>query len=107
MARLGESATLLNAFGITPGPGSASALFENYLLVILAGVVALFLPNVAQIFQRHEPVLYERPDSFERSLYSTKISWKLSIFWAIFTAMLFVLGVMTLSQVSEFLYFQF
>jgi hypothetical protein len=107
MSRLGESANLLNAFGVTPGPGSASALFENYVLVILASVVALFLPNVAQIFQRHEPVLYERPDSFERPLDGTKISWKLSIFWAIFTAMLFVLGVMTLSQVSEFLYFQF
>lgn len=106
-ARLGSLGALLDAVGITAGSGSGSLFVLNYVWVAGAAAGALLLPNVAQIFHDFEPVIYESRHSFQRHLGGNRLSWRRTAGWASGTAVLFLLGVMTLSQVSEFLYFQF
>ena len=107
LSRLGAAAELLQSIGIETGTGSGTKLVANYVWVLVSGIAALFLPNVAQIFHRHEPVLYEHERSFQNYLATPRLNWNTSWFWAIVSAGMFLLGVLTLTQISEFLYFQF
>lgn len=107
MARLGPLANVFETFGIVAGSGSGLIFVGNYLWIILAASVALLLPNVAQIFHRQEPVLYEKPDAFSSSLSGRRIAWLPTPQWAFASALMLVLGFLTLTQISEFLYFQF
>lgn len=106
-ARLGGVFEVLQSMGVRAGDGSGVVFVSNYLWIIIAMSVALLLPNVAQIFHSHEPVLYEKSDSFSQFLGTTEIKWRVSRRWALVTASMLVLGLLTLMQVSEFLYFQF
>ncbi len=106
-ARLGDSMRWLESMGIGVGWGSGSAFIANYLWVLIAGIAALFLPNVAQIFNRYDPVIYEHESSFKNYRDSAAIKWRYSSAWASATAFLCLMGILTLTQVSEFLYFQF
>ena len=79
----------------------------NYLWVISAAMIALLLPNVAQLFNRFEPVLYESDKVFSNIRSVKGIAWGYQNRWALATAVAAVAGILTLQQVSEFLYFQF
>ncbi len=106
--RLGGVADTIVSLGIGAGFGSGSAFVGNWLWVLVAGIAALALPNVAQLFHASEPVLYESEGAFRRYLgLACKIAWRQSIPWAATAAAMLLLGVLTLTQVSEFLYFQF
>jgi alginate O-acetyltransferase complex protein AlgI len=106
-ARLGDSVDILQSMGITVRMGGGSMLLTNALWVIAAGLVALIMPNVAQQFHRYEPVLYEHEASFKLHRDRAVFSWRYSTYWAATTALLGLLGILTLTQISEFLYFQF
>lgn len=106
-ARLGDTLEYFKAIGIGVGVGSSSTFLTNYFWVLAAGLAALLLPNVAQIFETHEPVLYEHEDSFRLYRGDTALKWRYSAFWAFATALLGLMGILTLTQISEFLYFQF
>jgi D-alanyl-lipoteichoic acid acyltransferase DltB (MBOAT superfamily) len=106
-ARLGSLTDYLSAIGIEPGSGSGSVLIKNALWVLAAGVAAIALPNVAQIFHAQRPVIYEHEKSFGSYLPSRSLSWQPSSRWAFACAAMLLLGVLTLTQISEFLYFQF
>jgi alginate O-acetyltransferase complex protein AlgI len=107
VARIGTAGTWLSAMGVVPVHGGGAVFMTNYIWVILCGTLALALPNVAQIFHRCEPVLYESANSFRGHRESGLLSWNYSNRWAIAVSIAWVAGVMTLLQVSEFLYFQF
>ena len=106
-ARLGKYLQWFELLGVNVGVGSGSVFVANYLWIILSGAVAFFLPNVAQIFYRSDPVIYEHANSFKGARISRNISWRYSFTWAVLSALLLLLGILTLTQVSEFLYFQF
>jgi hypothetical protein len=78
---------------------------EERLLLIGTGAVtmglaiALFLPNVPQIFGYHE---YRRPP--ERGAF---VRWRPSAAWALFTALALSSSLFGMWQRLEFLYFQF
>ena len=80
---------------------------SNYIWVFIAAAIALILPNVAQVFHKSEPVIYESDKSFRDLRDSGLFSWDYSNRWAVAVAIAGVAGVLTLLQVSEFLYFQF
>lgn len=68
--------------------------------VILAGLIAFFAPNSMQII--HFPKFkLPSPQS------STRLRWRSSRLWAIFTILLFVSCLLNMSSLSEFLYYQF
>ena len=108
MARLGGAADLLQQLGVGISYASGSRFVENFAWIVPAALLAFFAPNVAQVFHRAEPVLYENDRAFvsQRSA-AGLLQWSMSARWAVACALLFLLGVLTLTQVSEFLYFQF
>ena len=108
VARAGGLAEVIAGLGISVGVGSGSTFVGNWVWVLVAGVAAIALPNVAQLFRDVEPVIYESNKTFNRYLgLPNQMAWRLSLGWAATTAAMLLLGVLTLTQVSEFLYFQF
>lgn len=107
VARLGELGQVATRFGIVLTDGGGAQMVTNYLWILLAGSIALIMPNVAQIFHRFEPVLYETSRSFVEVRERSLVTWRYSNGWAMLSVIAFVSGVLTLMQVSEFLYFQF
>ena len=107
LARLGAVGEHLTALGFVPGQGGGAAMVNNYLWILVAAPIALMLPNVAQIFYQHEPVLYENDKAFREIRHSSLMSWDYNKRWAVAVAIAGVAGILTLQQVSEFLYFQF
>jgi alginate O-acetyltransferase complex protein AlgI len=107
LARAGGLGNVLTTMGITPVLGGGAILMTNYLWIFVTALIALMLPNVAQLFSRYEPVLYENDRAFSGIRTAGWMSWDYKNRWALATAVAFVAGVLTLQQVSEFLYFQF
>lgn len=108
VARAGGLADAIAGLGISVGVGGGSTFVGNWVWVFVAGVAAIALPNVAQLFHDVEPVIYENKRTFSRYLgLPNQMAWRLSLGWAATTAAMLLLGVLTLTQVSEFLYFQF
>lgn len=106
-ARLGDVGSLLRELGVEPAQGGGAVLVANYAWVLLAAAIALALPNLPQIFYRHGPGLYENDKVFSDIRTSRLMTWGYSNRWALVAAMAGVAGILTLQQVSEFLYFQF
>ncbi|MEZ5571753.1 MAG: MBOAT family O-acyltransferase [Halioglobus sp.] len=107
LARAGELGNHLIAMGMVPGLGGGSLIVSNFMWILVSGLIALGLPNVAQVFQKYDPVLYENDKVFKGIRGSRMFSWDYSYRWAITVALAGIAGILTLQQVSEFLYFQF
>ncbi len=107
LVRTGEIGRYLVEFGFVPVLGGGSLIVTNYSWILLSAVIAFTLPNVAQIFQNHGPGLYENDSVFKDIRGGKLMSWDYNNRWAIAVALAGLAGVMTLQQVSEFLYFQF
>jgi alginate O-acetyltransferase complex protein AlgI len=107
LAKAGELGNYLTIMGVVPAFGGGSVLVTNYIWVISSAMIALLLPNVAQMFNSFEPVLYENDRTFSNIRSVKGIAWGYKNRWALATAVAAVAGILTLQQVSEFLYFQF
>lgn len=71
---------------------------------LLAGcLICFFAPNVYQIMAPREPALI--PANIE--LCQSRLQWRENTWWAILSAVAFTWSVLTMSRISEFLYFQF
>lgn len=106
-ARLGPARDMVGGLGVEWVHGGGAVFVKNYLWVLLAGSIAVLLPNVAQIFHAYEPVLYENPKSFASDRRAAIFTFGYGKGWALMVSIAFVAGVLTLLQISEFLYFQF
>jgi alginate O-acetyltransferase complex protein AlgI len=108
LVRLGSMGEYLTSgLGVQATHGGGQVLLSSVLWIIVGAVVALGFPNVAQIFHRHNPVVYEDDRTFAGLRETGLLAWNYQTAWAITVAIAGVAGVMTLQQVSEFLYFQF
>ena len=105
--RIGTIRHVLNELGIGVGEGSGSLLMGNTIWVILAAFIAMVLPNSAQMFSKQNGVLFEKSGAFPIQNPALNAVWKPSLSWSIGTACLLATGILTLGQISEFLYFQF
>ena len=83
------------------------------MILSLGFLITWFLPNVREIFSRYRPTC-EDIDNTNKALNANLVSkfdialeWKTTTGNMLVTAFLFALSVMGLTQVSEFLYFQF
>ncbi|MCA1941419.1 MAG: MBOAT family protein [Caenispirillum bisanense] len=96
-ARLGEAWTLLSGWGVGSylGGGSDFVLMWTWIAVLLPIVVAC--PNTQEIVARLR-------QGTERA---SRLQWQPSGRWAVATGVAAGVGVLTLTGVSEFLYFQF
>ncbi|MFW8592036.1 MBOAT family O-acyltransferase [Glaciecola sp. 2405UD65-10] len=112
MSRLGGAAELLQGFGIQAGNTGGSAFILTWIWIICLMFIAICMPNVQDIFAKAKPSLSQQhfvtSDTFWPLLsLARKVSWADTTRWALFIGIILALGLLTLNQVSEFLYFQF
>lgn len=111
IARLGSFGDMLLSLGVTPSNGGAVFVL-TWLWSALLLVVVLTLPNVQDMFTQFNGTLsnlrYKTKNTFWPSYkLMCHISWSDTKKWAFISGAFLALGILTLSQVSEFLYFQF
>ena len=107
LARAGGMSDYLSAMGFVPVLGGGSRLVTNFAWVVFSLLVVLALPNVAQVFSRYEPVLFERDDIFEKYRTAGLMTWDFRARWAVTMVIMGVAGILTLQHVSGFIYFKF
>lgn len=105
--RLGGLSALVDVFGVQSGAGSGSDFILNFAWITFAAFLAFFFPNVSQLFRQHEPVLVESPNLKKILAREKGLSWHYSLSWAAIVSVCIVLGLTSLTRVSEFLYFDF
>lgn len=101
---------LKSMFGVAGKGGDvAFGISHAVLLVAAAAVIALFAPNVLDIFAPYHPVLdNERPNARRILPPLDRIRWKAGLGWGLATGVIASFGVLAiLGWQSEFLYFQF
>jgi alginate O-acetyltransferase complex protein AlgI len=106
LARLGPAAHFLGAIGVQPDSSSGARIMEGTLRVMVLLLIALGLPNTLQILAEYEPALGVRPATRESSLVRS-LRWSPSRSWAVGLAAISAAGVLSLGQLSEFIYWQF
>jgi hypothetical protein len=87
-----------HAFGANPKWGIA------WVVALL--LASMFLPNTQQLLHRYRPALETYENEVPR-LRHRWIEWRPTIPWAFFTFGIFIIAILSLTQDSEFLYFQF
>ncbi len=85
---------------------------ENIKIIVLLicfVFILWLLPNTQEIFSKYHP--YQNDVKFSNELDNNRfyqhIKWQPSMLWAVLLSVLFIISLMSLSKVSEFLYFQF
>lgn len=73
--------------------------------LLLCGLIAFTLPNTQQVFGDHGPGLDYRPQV--RPRWQAVLQWSPSLLPALVVALLGLVALLSLTRVSEFLYFQF
>jgi D-alanyl-lipoteichoic acid acyltransferase DltB (MBOAT superfamily) len=106
LARLGSIGSSLRAAGVQSDAGSGVLLIDATLRVtaLMAGV--LCLPNTLELLARYEPALGFKPAKQENWLLR-HLRWTESGPWAVGVATIAAAGILSLGQLSEFLYWQF
>lgn len=107
-ASLGAAAGLLTQMGIVFDSSQLHTSFDKWNIF---GITSLWLavwmlPNTQQLMAAYRPTL-QRVMPQRLPLVSTVLRWRPTVAWAVFSAVITVSSLLTLSRVSEFLYFQF
>ena len=109
--RLDALHPLFETLNITSFLGGGSNFVLNWIWILFAFAIVLLLPNLQDIFNRvsfsTEKFGYKINNSVPFLSVLNNVSWRLKKRWILITSGCFSLGILTLSQVSEFLYFQF
>jgi alginate O-acetyltransferase complex protein AlgI len=106
LARLGSVGALLRAHGVAGDATSGAGLIEAFLRISLLLLIALGLPNSLEILSPYEPALGIKPPK-QPNWVLRRLFWKESTPWAIGMATVAAAGILSLGQLSEFLYWQF
>ena len=111
LVRLGDLGQTLQALGVEASYGGTVFVYTwlwNFAMLI----AVLTLPNVQDLFNKYKgtlsPLSFESVNTFWPMRAQLGVfTWLPSRRWAFVCAAALALGMLTLSQVSEFLYFQF
>ena len=90
--------------------GDVGSLFKRPVEAFwIAGSLAFvwLLPNTQEIMRDYEPALASGLERSKRPQWWEMLTWKPHQYWALVTAMTLAWGILGISRVSEFLYFQF
>ena len=83
------------------------------ILIIVLMAIALFLPNTQQWMANYEPALgYQTSKKVKHQPqwlinFWQNFTWNPTPSWAFFTSVIMLAGILSLSNISEFIYFQF
>jgi len=111
-ARFGDLWGPLESLGLTTYLGGGADFLRTYLWLVALFPVALWMPNTQEIFRDWRPGLDFKPGESAAQIRFSRVAasaaaWQPSFFWAMYLAVIGGLSLMSLSSVSEFLYFQF
>ncbi len=112
-SRLPSLATALAHAGVGFVNGSLPALITLYLWMAVLLAIALIPPNILQIMLPWEPAItlplpYRKDGKLHPfGRFFNSLSWRPTPGWAVGIAALSTFGILALSQVTEFLYWQF
>jgi alginate O-acetyltransferase complex protein AlgI len=103
---------ILERLGVRVANTSGSELVITYLWVAGLLAIVFLLPNSQQIMAGFDPVLREpdRPSAAVRSIAEPRHAvwrWRPAPVWAVAVGCIAFLGVISITRVSEFLYWQF
>jgi len=110
--RLGSLAHFLASVGVTFVPGGGKLFLQTWSWIAALGFVSLMLPNALVLLRRYRPT-YDRvealsgADALRPCGPLATLCWRPDTRWALTVGSLLAAGVLALSQVSEFLYYQF
>ena len=105
LAQLGPVGLWLQQAHVEPTMGGGSSFVQTWAWVSVAAALAFLAPNSQEIMARAHAVLNTSP--------AANIPWQVRLAWkprrrdAVLGGLLLAIGLMALSQPTEFLYFQF
>jgi D-alanyl-lipoteichoic acid acyltransferase DltB (MBOAT superfamily) len=106
LARMGFAGGALRSLGVRPDANSGALLTEALLRVTVLLAIVLSVPNTLEMLARHEPAIGVKPAKQESWLVR-RLRWTDSRYWAVGMATVAAAGILSLGQLSEFLYWQF
>ena len=81
-----------------------NVILEIFALLMITG----FTPNTQEWMRDYKPVLnHDFNQNNSSSIFRMNLRWKNNTLWAIITSFITVFGLLGLTKISEFLYFQF
>lgn len=101
---VGSLRPLLESLGVKFSLDGGTRFVLNYVWVAALFSIAFFLPNAQQFLARHDPALVT---SATPRAPGQRLNWRPTAAWAAAIGIVFAGGLLTLSSVTEFLYFQF
>ena len=93
----------LESWGVAFMLGGTTRFVLQYAWIIALLPLTLFAPNTQEILGRFQPAL----DFHASASTSTRLSWRPSPSWGMLVSLIVASGLLSLSRVSEFLYYQF
>jgi D-alanyl-lipoteichoic acid acyltransferase DltB (MBOAT superfamily) len=105
-SRLGSIAGFLPSIGVRPAWTSGSILIAATIRIALLLAIALLMPNTLQMLAAFEPALGVKPGKTSSRL-ERLLTWRPSRGWAVGLACVALAGILSLGELSEFLYWQF
>ena len=94
-------ADALKDAGVQFEAGGGREFVFTWAWIAALGCIAFLLPNTQELMQRYRPALNLHLDRLRRW------QWRPTAAWSAYAAGLMALGVLSLPEVSAFLYFQF
>lgn len=105
-SRLGVVGGWLATIGVQPAWASGALLMASTLRIAVLLAIALLLPNTLQMLAAFEPAIGVKPGKTP-SLLLRRLTWSPSGPWAFGLACVALAGILSLGELSEFLYWQF
>lgn len=105
-SRLGSAAGFLASIGVRPAWTSGALLMGATIRIGVLLAIALLMPNTLQILAAFEPALGVKPGKTSSRL-QRALTWRPNRAWAVGLACAALAGVLSLGELSEFLYWQF
>ena len=99
---LGPLRGVLERWGLGFYLGGGARFVLQYLWIAMLLPVVLFAPNTQEILGRFQPAL-----NFREPVSNRRLAWRPTARWAAIAAVVTVCGLLSLTRVSEFLYYQF
>lgn len=111
-ARAGALWNTLSALGVGSYAAQDDRFIFTWLWIACLFPIALALPNTQQILCNFDPGQHIPASRAENELrpfhaLTTRIVWAPTVTWALIAALLATLSILSLTRLSEFLYFQF
>ena len=112
LARLGGVGEWLQSLGVEASLGGGTVIVSTYLWVGALLLVITLMPNTQQIMSRFDPALspYSSEDKNEirpAVWLGNRLTWRPAPLWAASAGLIAAMGILALTSISEFLYFQF